>query len=132
MKFHPKYADDPFQCEKALRSGSLGRNTSKDVESSKFSFCCCLSPRGVTYGGKMIEFLCKVEPPARLPQVLRSSSEAKPGLAETPLGLAEREKPAPWEYFKYAGKGVVSLFGANSPSGGCLQTPQVRLESKSF
>ena len=43
-------------------SGSLGSNTSKDVESSKFSFWCCHSGRRVRYGGKMIEFLCKVEP----------------------------------------------------------------------
>ena len=129
-------------------SGSLGSNTSKDVESSKFSFWCCHSGRRVTYGGKMIEFLCKVEPRQQPPpgpeqfqwsktksgrnsprtQDWRENTSNMPGKTQDC-----RERLASWEYFKYAGKGVASLFSrANSPSGWCLQTPQVGLERKSF
>ena len=97
MKFQPKYADDPFECEKAVRSGSLGRNTSKDVGSSKFSFSVAVFHPGGTYGGKMIEFLWKVEP--RHPPSPRSLQWRK-----TRSGIklpADSQQNTPWEYFKY-------------------------------
>ena len=127
-------------------SGSLGSNASKDVESSKFSFSLLSFSPGVTYGGKMIEFLCKVEFPAS-PRTSRVPVRQNQVWQNVPL-------ESPFEkYFKYSSTapaqhnlslksllvGILQIchqssrpaFRSNSPSE-CLQTPRVGLESKSF
>ena len=127
-------------------SGSFGSNASKDVESSKFSFSLLSFSPGVTYGGKMIEFLCKVEFPAS-PRTSRVPVRQNQVWQNVPL-------ESPFEkYFKYSSTapaqhnlslksllvGILQIchqssrpaFRSNSPSE-CLQTPRVGLESKSF
>ena len=127
-------------------SGSLGSNASKDVESSKFSFSLLSFSPGVTYGGKMIEFLCKVEFPAS-PRTSRVPVRQNQVWQNVPS-----ESPFE-EDFKYSSTaparhnlslksllvGILQIchqssrpaFRSNSPSE-CLQTPRVGLESKSF
>ena len=109
-------------------------------------FCCCFSPWGVPYGGKMIEFLCKVEFPAS-PRTSRVPVRQNQVWQNVPL-------ESPFEKdFKYSSTapaqhnlslksllvGILQIchqssrpaFRSNSPSE-CLQTPQVGLEIKSF
>ena len=103
------------------------------LETLKVLFLLLSFTSGGNVWGKMIEFLWEVEPPAS-PRSWGVPVKQNQVWQKTPLGLGERERARPpWEYFKYSGEGVVLLFRANSPSGcGCLQTPQVGLESKSF
>ena len=104
------------------------------LETLKVLFLLLSFTPGGNVWGKMIEFLWKVEPrqPPPGPEEFQWS-KTRSGRKLPSDSEREREAGSPWEYFKYAGKAVVSLFRANSPSGcGCLQTPQVGLESKSF
>ena len=127
-------------------SGSLGSNASKDVESSKFSFSLLSFSPGVTYGGKMIEFLCKVEFPAsprtsRVP--VRQNQVWQNVPSESPFEKDFKySSTAPAQHnlsLKSLLVGILQIchqssrpaFRSNSPSE-CLQTPQVGLESKSF
>ena len=122
-------------------SGSLGSNASKDVESSKFSFSLLSFSPGVTYGGKMIEFLCKVEFPAsprtsRVPvrqnQVWQNVPLESPFEKYFKYSSTSLWRVSLWEYFKYATKVVALLSGLILPPNVHKQTPQVGLESKSF
>ena len=105
-------------------SGSLGSNASKDVESSKFSFSLLSFSPGVTYGGKMIEFLCKVEFPAsprtsRVPvrqnQVWQNVPLESPFEKYFKYSSTSLWRVSLWEYFKYATKVVALLSGLILP-----------------